>query len=114
MLRNTHIRKIVLVINLILIVISGALAQNENDPDGAIISVDKFVYEYGTIQKGSPGNCTFIFTNTGKEPLILANVQTSCGCTTPSWTVDPVLPNKKGKIDVHYDTNRMGAFVKQL
>ena len=25
-----------------------------------------------------------------------------------------VLPNKKGKIDVHYDTNRMGPFVKQL
>ena len=87
MLIDTQIKKIVLIINLTLFAVIGVFAQNENDPDGPVISVDKFVYEYGTIQKGSAGNCTFIFTNTGKEPLILANVQTSCGCTTPSWTV---------------------------
>ena len=77
----------------------------------------KFVtdtHDYGTITKGANGDCSFAFNNTGKEPLILSNVKSSCGCTTPSWTKDPVLPGKTGKIDVHYDTNRLGQISKSI
>ena len=84
---------------------------NPNAPD---IKFATDTHDYGTINKGADGNCSFSFTNTGKEPLILSNVRSSCGCTTPSWTKDPVLPGKTGKIDVHYDTNRLGQISKSI
>jgi hypothetical protein len=85
--------------------------DNPNAPD---IKFDTEVHDYGTIQKGADGNCTFTFKNTGKEPLILSNARGSCGCTVPTWSKDPVLPGKTGEIKVHYDTNRIGTFGKQV
>ena len=61
--------------------------NNSNAPD---IKFTSEIHDYGTIQKGADGNCSFTFTNTGKEPLILADVKASCGCTIPTWTKYPV------------------------
>ena len=41
------------------------------------ITFDKLLHDYGSVNIGANGNCEFIFTNTGTEPLILSNVQTS-------------------------------------
>ncbi len=57
----------------------------------------------------------FEFKNTGKKPIIIQDVRTSCGCTTPSYTKDPVLPGKKGTVKVSYSTTgRIGAFDKKI
>lgn len=40
----------------------------------------------------------FKFTNTGKEPLIISNVQASCGCTTPKWSNEPIAPGKQEQL----------------
>jgi hypothetical protein len=57
----------------------------------------------------------FIVTNTGQQPLVIQNIVTSCGCTTPEWTKQPIPPGGKGKITAIYDpVNRPGAFDKTL
>jgi hypothetical protein len=57
----------------------------------------------------------FEFTNTGKVPLILNDVKASCGCTTPEWTKEPVLPGKSGSIRVTFNPkNRPGSFSKTI
>lgn len=71
-------------------------------------------HDYGTITKGADGDCIFKFKNNGKAPLVLSNVRASCGCTTPMWTKEPVMPGASGEIKVHYDTNRIGAFSKTI
>ena len=71
-------------------------------------------HNYGTIQKGGDGNCEFVFTNEGNEPLILSNVKASCGCTTPSRTKEPIMPGKTGTIKVRYNTNNVGSFTKTI
>jgi len=71
-------------------------------------------HNYGQIAYGSDGTCTFKFKNEGAVPLILSNVRASCGCTTPSWTKDPVAPGQSGEIKVTYDTHRRGAFSKSV
>ncbi len=48
---------------------------------------------------------TFEFKNTGDAPLIITNVQSSCGCTVPTKPTEPILPGKTGKIDVKYNMN---------
>lgn len=82
--------------------------------NGAKISFNEETHDYGTIAKGADGNCVFEFTNNGNEPLILSNVRASCGCTTPSWTKEPIMPGKTGVIKVRYNTNNVGNFNKTV
>ena len=40
----------------------------------------------------------FEFKNTGKEPVIITNVHTSCGCTAAEKPTEPVAKGKSSKI----------------
>lgn len=70
--------------------------------------------DYGEIAQGSDGVRVFEFTNTGDAPLVISNVSSSCGCTVPKWTSDPVQPGQKGSIKVKYDTKRVGPIRKTV
>ena len=60
--------------------------------------------DYGTVTKEADnGLRTFEFKNTGNQPLMITNVQSTCGCTVPSFPKEPILPGKTGKIDVKYN-----------
>ncbi len=89
-------------------------AVSKPNPKAPVIKFEKVIHDYGTIQQSANGDCEFKFKNTGKEPLVLSNVITSCGCTTPSWPKEPIMAGKTGVIKVHYDTNRMGAISKTV
>ena len=79
-------------------------------------SFEATTHNFGTIEESNgPVSFQFDFTNTGSAPLIIQNVQPSCGCTTPDWTREPVLPGKAGFIKAEYNPrNRPGAFSKSL
>lgn len=91
-----------------------APASAEQPASLADIKFEKTVHDFGTIPQGGNGECEFIFTNTGKEPLVINNCMGSCGCTVPQCPKEPILPGKKGVIKVKYDTNRVGPFVKSV
>lgn len=95
-----------------------AFSQNNtttnNDKNAPIITFENVEHDYGTIYKGDDGKCEFRFTNTGKEPLILSNPRSSCGCTVPIWSREPILPGKSGLITIIYDTKRTGPFNKTI
>ena len=62
--------------------------------------------DYGTVSKDSDsGLRTFEFKNTGDAPLIISNVQSTCGCTVPTRPTEPIMPGMTGKIDVKYNMN---------
>ena len=86
----------------------------ETPKNGPKITFKELEHNYGTLQKGGDGNCEFVFTNDGNEPLILTGVRASCGCTTPTWTKEPVMPGKTGTIKVRYNTNNVGSFTKTI
>ena len=72
-------------------------------------------HDFGNLQEGDPAEAEFMFTNTGKKPLIIQNVQPGCGCTTPFWSKDPVAPGKTGVIKAAYGTKgRVGTFNKNI
>lgn len=89
-------------------------AYETRQADTASISFNETTHDYGTIKKGSDGSCVFTFTNSGKIPLVLSNVQASCGCTTPYWPKTPVAPGKSGEIKIEYNTGNVGAFQKTI
>lgn len=82
--------------------------------EAAEIVFNETDHNFGNIIYQGNGTFEFIFKNTGKSPLIISNVQTSCGCTTPEWNKEPILPKKTGKVVVKYDTQRIGPFVKSI
>jgi hypothetical protein len=79
------------------------------------LSFAKEAHDFGNVEEGVQATYEFEFTNTGKAPLIISNVSASCGCTTPFWTKDPVLPGKKGKVTASYNSaGRPGIFNKSI
>lgn len=92
-----------------------AMAQEKaENPNAPTIDFEKEVVDYGTIEKGADGKREFIFTNNGKEPLIITNARGSCGCTVPSWPREPIAPGESGVIKVKYDTQRVGPINKSV
>ncbi len=81
---------------------------------GPKISFSKEVHDYGNIKYDGDPNCSFEFTNTGDEPLIISNAKGSCGCTVPEWPKEPIAPGAKGTIKVKYDTKRSGPINKSV
>jgi len=71
-------------------------------------------HDFGKITQNGNGKFSFNFTNTGKEPLIIQNVRSSCGCTVASRPNAPILPGESSKISVKYDTRRLGVFHKNI
>ncbi len=73
------------------------------------------VHDFGTIPEGPAAEFEFQFTNTGTEPIVIQRAQASCGCTTPHYSKDPVLPGKDGALTASYNTNgRPGPFTKTI
>jgi hypothetical protein len=57
---------------------------------------------------------TFILKNTGERPMIIKNVQTSCGCTVPSWDKQLIGSGKSTKIKVKITPDAQGYFNKTV
>ena len=83
--------------------------------DGAKIKFQETAHDFGVVSEGTKAKHTFEFMNNGTEPLILTNVKASCGCTTPKWPREPIMPGTTGEIQVIYNSkNRPGKFNKAV
>lgn len=81
----------------------GAMGMAQTGPKIEFAAKDNTI-DYGTVSKETDnGLRSFEFKNTGNAPLIISNVQSTCGCTVPSYPKEPILPGKTGKIDVKYN-----------
>lgn len=78
--------------------------ENINQNGNGEIVFESTEFDFGTIKDGEVIDHTFTFTNQGTEPVIIAQVSASCGCTTPSYTKEPILPGKQGHIDVNFNS----------
>ena len=81
---------------------------------GAEISFDKETHDYGQIEQHANGECVFVFTNKGTEPLKITNAKGSCGCTVPQWPREEIAAGATGEIKVKYDTKRIGMINKSV
>jgi hypothetical protein len=83
---------------------ASAFAQQANLA-GPVITFEKKTFDFGDVKQGDRVEHTFTFTNTGTEPLIITNVEVTCGCTTPKgFTRDPIAPGGKSEITVAFNS----------
>lgn len=83
---------------------------------GAHITFDVLEHDFGEIAElGGPATFKFIYVNSGVKPLVINTVETSCGCTSPSWSKKPLMPGQKGFVEVDFDPReRFGSFLKRI
>ncbi len=84
--------------------------------DGPSLKYEQEVHDFGKINEAD-GSVSFTFKliNAGNAPLVIQNVRPSCGCTTPDWSKEPIMPGKTGFIKAVFNPlNRPGAFNKSL
>ncbi|HRI79947.1 MAG TPA: DUF1573 domain-containing protein [Cyclobacteriaceae bacterium] len=73
---------------------------------GPILTWEKSTHDFGDVVQGEKVEHTFKFKNTGNEPLIITNVQVTCGCTIPKgWARDPIKPGQSGEITISFDSS---------
>lgn len=77
--------------------------------------VNDNTHDFGVLEEGPTATYEFQFINAGNAPLLITNAQANCGCTSPEFPREPILPGKKGKIKVTYTTEgHPGNFMKSV
>lgn len=109
-------KKIGIILFILVLSASFSFAQTETNKKSPKVEFVKNTHDFGKVEESAGTVSTeFVFKNTGKAPLIIQRVQASCGCTTPEYTKEPVLPGKTGVIKVTYSTvGRPGTFNKEV
>jgi hypothetical protein len=85
-------------------------------PDGtpdtmklAKILFEEPTFQFDTIVQGDVVKHSFKFKNVGHVPLIIKDAKSSCGCTVPEFSKEPVAVGESGEIIAKFNTaNRQG------
>lgn len=89
-----------------------AIAQTVNES----VSFAEKIHNFGTIGE-TDGKVThrFVFTNTGRDTVTLIRARAGCSCVHAEVSKRPVLPGRKGYVDVTFDPDyRPGHFSKEV
>ena len=78
------------------------------------MSFEQTEFDFGTIEQGTNVEHTFTFTNTGNAPLVITNATSSCGCTVPTWTKEPIAPGETGEMLVKFNGSGQNQVTKTV
>jgi hypothetical protein len=104
-------KKIILICAVVLGFAFTASAQDNQKPE---FKFNEEKHDFGKIPQGKPVTTEFVYTNIGEEPLILTNVQPTCGCTVADYTKAPVKKGDKGVIKITYNAAVPAPFSKSI
>jgi hypothetical protein len=92
----------------------GGTAQAETKAPQTSVQVETRRQDLGIMKTGERYVCYFALTNTGGVPLVITDVRTTCGCTTPNWNRQPVAPGATTEIKIEITPDEPGAFRKTV
>ena len=68
------------------------------------ITFDKTEHDFGQIMNGTPVETVFSYTNSGKSPLVVTDIKSTCGCTVPQgWNKEPLMPGASSQFTVKFN-----------
>jgi len=105
---------IMILLNTLILLLSCNGRSGSGMKGDAGIAFKDSIMEFGELEFSGNGDCKFVFTNTGTTPLLVTHVRSTCGCTIPEWSEEPVNSRDTGTIYVSYDTHRIGPFRKSI
>ncbi|MEL5893766.1 DUF1573 domain-containing protein [Bacteroides sp. GD17] len=78
------------------------------------VKVDSNFISLGDFDWQKEQKATFFLKNTGNKPLVVEHVNTSCGCTSVSYSKEPVQPGKDIALEVTYKADHPEHFNKTI
>jgi len=96
------------------VILGFAFTASAQDNQKAEFKFNEEKHDFGKIAQGKPVTTEFVFTNIGTEPLILAEVRPTCGCTIADFTKTPVKKGEKGYIKITYNAAVASPFSKTI
>ena len=75
-----------------------------------VMTFEKTSHDFGQIIRGEKVSYRFKFKNTGKLPLIISDVPSSCGCTVPEFSKLPVSPGEEGYVMVTFNSQTESGY----
>lgn len=98
-----------------LFILSTILTSNMNAQSARVIEWETpQTHEFGDLIQDVPVKHSFVFKNITDEPITIENVRTTCGCTVPDWSYEPILPGATSEIKVEYDAHKLQGFRKRI
>ena len=76
------------------------------------VHVPDSVRHYYPILTGEILNLSFLLENTGDRPLIIRDIQTSCGCIVPELDTHMLLPGKQVRLLFKYESAKNIGYVE--
>ena len=83
--------------------VAEAADRDANSGKFAVITFDESEFDFGTIDQGTNVEHVFNFKNTGEAPLMIVDAKSSCGCTIPEYTKEPIAPGATGELLVKFN-----------
>ena len=75
-----------------------------------VMTFEKTSHDFGQIIRGEKVSYRFKFKNTGRLPLIISDVPSSCGCTVPEFSKLPISPGEDGYILVTFNSQTESGY----
>ena len=89
-------------------------AQEWQPIPGMHLSINEMTHDFGTHPQYTKTEFEFNIKNDSTLALVISNISTSCGCTTPTYSKRPVKSGKIATVKVAYDASRVGIFSKTI
>ena len=93
--------------------------QEEDKMDAPLAEIEfpeGTVHDFGVYHEKDTVTCNFLVHNPGKVPLVINQLETSCGCTEAFGPKKPILEGQTDTIHVTYDGNGFydGFWIKNV
>lgn len=80
------------------------LLNAQSKSDSAYIKFEDSKYNFGFVKQGKIVKIEYYFKNTGKVPLIISNIEVTCGCTIAEFPHHPIKHGESGMILITFNT----------
>ena len=90
---------------------NGSIAQNA--PLTKLV-LKETSFDFGKIPQGKPVFHNFEVKNDGPVNIMITDVQASCGCTTPEWKREIIIPGSSDAIKIGFNAATVGYFEKTI
>lgn len=95
--------------------IAAAAVRDANASKFPVLEFDKKEHDFGEIEKNTPVETVFSYTNAGEAPLVITDIKSTCGCTVPKdWSREPLAPGESGKFTVKFNGSGANKVTKSI
>lgn len=80
-----------------------------------VIQFEQTEFDFGEIPANVPVETVFNYKNVGDAPLVITNIESTCGCTVPQdWSREPLAKGETGKFTVKFSAAGSNKVTKTI